>query len=297
MNDSDQWIIVDTETTGIRNPVWPVEIAAQTMTGWKPTGTRFRVLLNFDAPIEPFAEDLHGYSQPYLRQNGLEPTVGIGMLLQYAGGCPVVSYNLAFDGSRVLEPTLERIGVTSKIRLGFCALGLARNTIWGLPNYKLETVAKTLGIVSEQTHHAGDDVEIVVRLLSNHLAPHFRQLGISGFASIAACATGHTSVPPINAARAKSMTKAPRKKALSREELFRVGELVGICRAIILDKRLSADEVNFLAHWLENCPQVGAEPIARMYDTVRAIVADGKVTPEEQKLLSSAIDEVLAWHP
>jgi len=46
MRDNDQWVIIDTETTGLLNPVWAVEIASQKMQGWKVDGESFRIHSN-----------------------------------------------------------------------------------------------------------------------------------------------------------------------------------------------------------------------------------------------------------
>ena len=83
MRDIDQWIIVDTETTGIRNPIYPVEIAGQIMHGWESCGEPFRVLLNFDVPIEPIAEKMHGYSRDYLKQHGIKPEEALCIFLDF----------------------------------------------------------------------------------------------------------------------------------------------------------------------------------------------------------------------
>ena len=49
------WILLDTETTGLNAPVFVVELAAQRMLGWEPLGEPFRKLLNQDEEIPPEA--------------------------------------------------------------------------------------------------------------------------------------------------------------------------------------------------------------------------------------------------
>jgi len=46
MNHNFPWILLDTETTGISQPVYAVELAAQKMRGWERDGEPFRRLLN-----------------------------------------------------------------------------------------------------------------------------------------------------------------------------------------------------------------------------------------------------------
>ena len=296
MRTLDRWIILDTETTGIRDPIYPVEIAAQAMSGWDPAGEPFRVLLNFDVPIEPIAERMHGYSQEYLKQEALRPSEALAMFLAYTGTSPIVAYNLTYDWNRVLGPTFERIGTRTGPRPGFCALNLTRHVVPALPDFRLKTVIKIFGLAKEQIHHADDDVRLVVQFLSQHLGPHLLKSNVVGFERVAACADGGVSVPPLDPP-APSKKERKRKTALDQETMFAIGELVGICQIITLDKHLTADELNFLAHWLERCPHASVHPISGMFDLIREIAADGRVTGEEQQRLSQTIEELVAWRP
>lgn len=295
MHDLDRWVVVDTETTGIGNPIYPVEIAAQLMSGWTPAGEPFRVLVNFDVPIEPIAEKMHGYSRDYLREHGMSPTEALSRFLEYAGSAPVVAYNMPYDLGRVLIPTLQRAGYTTSVLPGFCALNLTRRVVTGLPDFKLKTVIKSFALAKEQVHHAGDDVRLVVRFLSDHLGPHLQNCEVCGFERVAACSEGTIPVAPLEAPA--PARKARKKQTLDQSATFAIGELVGVCRMITLDNRFTADELNFLAEWLERCPHAGVQPISSVFDTVREIIADGEVTSEEQARLRQAIEELLAWTP
>ena len=296
MRNGEKWVVIDTETTGLKNPVYPVEIAAQTMVGWEPSGPPFRVLLNFDVPIERMAEKIHGYSREYLRERGARPEDGLRSFLQYADSLPIAAYNLSFDLGRVLYPTLDRIGWNPPAVPSLCALNLTRRVVPQLPNFKLKTVIKTLGIGQDQSHRASDDVGLVVSLLSRHLGPHLTNASVIGFDSVVACSDGRRDIPPLEFAppakkrRTKKVTRDP-------ETLFAMGELVGICRMIVMDRRFTADKVNFLADWLERCPSAGVQPISGLFNLVQSIVADRVVTRDEQRQLNDAIEQVLAWSP
>ena len=108
MHPTDQWTIVDTETTGLSQPVYAVEIAAQRMRGWAPDGAPFQVLLNHEVPIDPAAEAVHGYSRAHLRRHGQDPRTAHAAFRSYAGDFPLVAYNLGFDWDRVLRPEYQR---------------------------------------------------------------------------------------------------------------------------------------------------------------------------------------------
>lgn len=298
MRDIDQWIIVDTETTGLRNPIYPIEIAAQCMKGWEPYEESFRVLINFDVPIEPMAEKIHGYSRDYLRKYGISPKDALAKFLDYARGFPVVCYNLTYDWNRVLFPTLERVGLHNLPQVGFCALNLTRHVVPTLPDFKLKTVIKTFGIAKEQSHHANDDVKLTIEFISRYLGPHFNQHNVLGFDNVVACAEGTLAIPPLEPVVLDKKEKKPKTKDLTTEEtLFSIGELVGICRALNFDKKLTDDELNFLADWLERCPCAGVYPASLVFDLMREIVSDGVVTSEERQRLSQVIEELVVWRP
>jgi DNA polymerase III epsilon subunit-like protein len=198
MLDTESWVIIDTETTGLRQPIYPVEIAAQRMLGWRPDGAAFRALLDFDVPIEPGAEAIHGYSREYLKANGAKPADAIRLFLAYAAEQPLVAYNMNFDWDRVLVPTLRRLRIRSKLKPGFCALKLARNLAPTLPDFKLQTVIKRFCIAQTQEHRATGDVELVIAFLAEHVAPHLAKNGVHGFDRVTLCSEGQLPVPPLD---------------------------------------------------------------------------------------------------
>src|SRR5687768_17138956 len=106
-----EWVLLDTETSGLSQPIYCVEVAAQRMKGISPDGPPFRALLNHDVNIEPQAEALHGYSRRFLRSNGRNPADAHRDLNSYTGSRPIVSYNLSFDWARVLEPESRRLAI------------------------------------------------------------------------------------------------------------------------------------------------------------------------------------------
>lgn len=212
MLDTDSWVILDTETTGLKRPVYPVEIAAQRMLGWQPDGPPFRALLNFDVPIEPMAQQIHGYSREYLRANGASPAEALCSFLEYAHGDLLVAYNLQYDCATVLAPTLNRMRVQVPLRPGFCALNLARTVTPSLPNFKLHTVMTAFGLADRQEHHALSDVGLVAQFLCGFVGPHLKRSGVHGFEQVALCSEGKLPVPPlvppVNCRRPQEHTKA-----------------------------------------------------------------------------------------
>lgn len=181
----EPWIAVDTETNGLMSPIYTVEIAAQRMRGWQRDGEPFRVLLNHDVPIDPAAEALHGYSREFLRQNGADPMEAHRWFRDYAGDLPLVAYNLSFDWDRTLWSEYCRLGVPPAGKKEFCAMTLARRTISGTANYKLETLKEHFCLNAERSHRGRNDVETLCSLFEQVFAPRLTKAAIVGFDSIA----------------------------------------------------------------------------------------------------------------
>lgn len=202
-NQTDRWVLIDTETTGLNDPVYPVEIAARIMQGWEPEGEPFRTLIDFDVPMEPAAVRIHNYTRSFLREQGNPPQEALERFRLFAGDLPLASYNLSFDWDRVLAPTFRRMGMPGTLRPGFCVLNLVRNVVPRLYNYRLITVLKAFGIAEQQKHHALDDVDMVVRLLREKIGPHLLYHHVSRLEEVKQCAEGRRQVPPLRPSRRK----------------------------------------------------------------------------------------------
>lgn len=182
--NSEPWCIVDTETSGLSLPIYTVEIAAQKMRGWEKDGEPFRVFLNHNVPIEPMAEAVHGYSQEFLKKEGLDPFEAHGLFKAYVSDLPLVSYNLSFDWNRVLEPEYTRLNISPAGRRGFCAMTLTRRVIKDVPNYRLETLKDHFQLSKNRSHRGRQDVETLFELMTNVMALRLYTAGIIGFEKV-----------------------------------------------------------------------------------------------------------------
>jgi DNA polymerase-3 subunit epsilon len=119
-----EWILLDTETTGITPPVFVLDFAAQRMHGWERIGGPFRRLLNHNKDIRPEASRVHGYTREILERDGEPPLQAYAQLREYAAGLPVVSYGLEYDWENVLVPEWKRLGIRPIGSRGFdCRTG------------------------------------------------------------------------------------------------------------------------------------------------------------------------------
>ena len=172
MNDQP-WILLDIETTGFAAPVFVVELAAQKMRGWMPDGEPFRKLLNQNQDIPAEASRVHGYTREILERDGEPPQQVYRAFAEYAGGLPLVSFNLEYDLDEVLIPEWKRLRVSAIGSQGFCALRLAQRLLDPVPagNCKLQTLRQYYRLPERSAHGALGDVETVADLFARVFRP------------------------------------------------------------------------------------------------------------------------------
>lgn len=181
-----EWILLDTETTGLTAPIYVVEIGAQKMRGWQPVGQPFRRLLNQNLDIPPEAARVHGYTREILERDGDPATAVYRDFAAYAGGLPLVAYNLEYDLTSVLEPEWQRLGIQPIGTAGFCALKLAQRLLDPVPagNCKLQTLRQYYRLPERGAHTALGDVQTVSDLLANVLKPIAESRGLVTWSDI-----------------------------------------------------------------------------------------------------------------
>jgi DNA polymerase III epsilon subunit-like protein len=285
--DGDEWVVVDTETSGLFAPIYAVEIAAQRMRGWSPVGKPFRILLNHDVELEPAAVATHGYTREYLRRHGTNPSAAHDAFAAYAGNLPMVAHNLAYDFNRVLEPEWARLHRQNICPAGFCTVMMSRRCLPEITSASLESLGTQFRL-GTPSHQAGQDVAITVRLLCEVLNPRLDKAGIRTFAQaqefsrrtpLAACRKILAGeIPPAPAPR------KPRRGLKARKFLQFVSLLTQ-------DGQITQLEFEALCRWLENEGCQSSEA-AKVADLVEKITADGIVTPEELSLLQTELQRL-----
>lgn len=178
---NNEWIILDTETTGFASPIFAVELAAQRMLGWTPDGPPFRRMLNHGAVIPPEASRVHGYTKEILERDGEPPLDVYRDFAAYVGNRPVAAYNLAYDWDEVLLPEWKRLGLTPSGSRGLCMLKLAQRLLDPVPagNCKLQTLRQYYNLPTRGAHTALGDVETVIDLGQNVLRPLLETRGLT----------------------------------------------------------------------------------------------------------------------
>lgn len=284
-----EWVVIDTETSGLMNPIYAVEIAAQTMKGFSPIGPSFRVFLNHDVDLEPAAVATHGYTREFLRNNGLSPIEAHSRLAAYAGGLPMVSHNLAYDFKRVLRPEWERLGLPEICPPAFCTVMLSRRCLPEASSVSLAFLARNFNL-GNVSHQAIEDVLLTVKLLSNVLAPRLTAVGIEGVPSVQEFA-GKTPVASchelIGGKRPNTEISSPRKKRLS----VKARRLKKFLQEILCDGEITNHEFAALQKWIET-EGVTSREAERVTDLIEKILQDGQVTAQELEKLTQDLSEI-----
>jgi DNA polymerase III epsilon subunit-like protein len=179
MNRAD-WVLIDTETTGLWTDDWVIEVCVQQMRGWRPVGASKSWLIDAPKPVGSRAFRMHGISDAMLERHGQAPHKAHDAILEFIDGRPYGAFNMPFD-RRMLNADWDRLGIASKRRPpdALCALRLARLFVTDIPGYNLEAIAEHLDFKTQPKHRAKHDVKATVELLQKHIAPRVGETAFS----------------------------------------------------------------------------------------------------------------------
>ena len=173
MGFDQEWVLLDTETTGFKPPIYVVEIAAQKMKGYNVVGKPFIYKINHGVNIPKEAARVHGYTKEILERDGEEPLKVYDKFKTYTNDLPLVAYNLKYDLDQVLIPEWKRLNISKIGYEGFCALKLTQRLLDPVPagNCKLQTLRQYYRFPERGAHTALGDVETVIDLFNGVLKP------------------------------------------------------------------------------------------------------------------------------
>lgn len=171
------WVLLDTETDGLRAPIHAIEVAAQRFMGVEPFGEPLRVFINHGIEIPPEATAVHGYSTEFIAANGVEPVEAYAQLAEYISGAPISAHFLSFDWDRVLSPEWTRLGISPLGQRGFCTWRLAKRALPEFPTHKLDFLRGQFSLRCTREHTALGDVQAVSDLLTRVVFPRLVDCG------------------------------------------------------------------------------------------------------------------------
>jgi hypothetical protein len=174
------WVLIDATTTGFQIPIYPVELAAQQMDGWKTKGDPFRRIIKQTVEVPPEVSRVNGYTQEILERDGDAPVDVYRDFDAYVGRLPIGSYNLGYDLDQVLAPDWERTGIKPIGSRGFCILELTQRLLDPSPagDCKLQTLRQFYRLPERGSQSALSDMLTVADLLEKILQPMAESKGL-----------------------------------------------------------------------------------------------------------------------
>jgi len=183
MRGDTEWVLVDTETTGLRQPIWTLEVAALRFRGWKRVGQAVLEQYHQQKAPDPDALAVHGYDLAFQARRGVDPREGLGRFREFVGDAPVVAHNLKYDYGKVLRPELDRLGLPG-LRYGFCTLWLAQRLLPQMPKHGQGEIQEAYGIANDKAHEALSDVLALAEIVERVFAPLLQGTRFDDFESI-----------------------------------------------------------------------------------------------------------------
>lgn len=163
-HEGARFVFFDLETTGLSpRGCRIIEIAALKVGDGAAVRGEFQALIRIDQKLPRFITRLTGITDGML-EDGDAIEDALPRFTAFTGNLPLVAYNVNFDMG-FLRAEAQRLKMQVK-NLPLCALAIARRRLPGLPNYKLKTVARYLGVDHDQTHRALDDCHMGLQVYS-----------------------------------------------------------------------------------------------------------------------------------
>jgi len=162
-------VVFDTETTGTDTTDNEIVDIAAVRTGADGEQARLQFLVRPRGPVG-LSEHIHGYSDAFLKANGVPPLEALEAFSQFIEGCILVGHNLVFD-IRTVESALRREKLSHALPpRWFDTLELTRR-FQSLPSYRLGDICAGKGIPLVNAHQAIGDVLATEQLLARLIVP------------------------------------------------------------------------------------------------------------------------------
>ncbi len=162
----EPFVVFDLETTGfspVQNRI--IEIGAVKVERGRITD-RFSTFVNPQTPIPFRIEELTHINDDMVLD---APVIGQALpeFMKFCEGCVMVAHNASFDMS-FIEENCRRLGLPCG-KTSIDTVGMARVLLPKLNRYKLDTIAKTLGVPLESHHRAVDDAGCTAQIFVKFL--------------------------------------------------------------------------------------------------------------------------------
>ena len=168
MLDNNQFVIFDTETTGLSPNLGDgiIEIAALRINAQGEILSEFDFFVNPRVPIAPAAEMVHGYSDSFIAQHGKPVAEIIPEFVKFSQDATLVGHNIIKFDIPFVNKHLHELSLEILTNKALDTLHLSQRKL-RLQNYKLKTVAAHYDIPYIGAHKAMNDVHITKDVFLN----------------------------------------------------------------------------------------------------------------------------------
>ena len=162
-NRDNSFVIIDIETTGLSAETdGIIEIGAIRVVNGK-IAEEYEQLICVDKKIPQNISALTGITQEQINENGKPIQEVLPSLIDFINDSEVVGYNVDFDREFLLAQC-DKLGMDiTKVKFTDVMVTI-KNKLKGMRSYKLESVAKRLGIKTKQQHRALADCHLLYRV-------------------------------------------------------------------------------------------------------------------------------------
>ena len=161
MSDPRDFVVFDTETTGMPPSARLVEIGALKVRG-NNIVDRFESLVFPECPIPAEVIAIHGITDTDVADAPLATKV-IPEFLEWADGRPLVGHNVVFDAG-ILAAECVRLGMNAPHNRTFCTLRSARKHLQR-KSHSLSNLVEELNLPAAEHHRASADATHTLNLL------------------------------------------------------------------------------------------------------------------------------------
>lgn len=166
----NSFIAFDLETTGFAPPCKIIEIGAIKVKDGR-IADQFQTFVNPCCIIPGSITRLTGIDQSMVA-NAPVIEEALPCFIRFAGDLPIAAHNAAFD-MKFIYHEINKLNMSLRNQV-IDTLALSRKYFHGLENYKLNTVARHIGVVNKGEHRGIYDAmvvaEILMKLSSNRQA-------------------------------------------------------------------------------------------------------------------------------
>jgi DNA polymerase III epsilon subunit family exonuclease len=168
-----KFVIADVETTGLIPQKDRVcEIAMSVFKNFREVD-RFVSLINPEVSIRPDVSKIHGITDDMVKNSPKFSDV-LNPVLDILYDGVIVGHNIDFD-YEFIRCEFERLGYTIPDIYRVDTLKISKRFCSNVPNNKLETIARSMNLFSNEWHRAENDVVMTTRIFENFLRTFIKE--------------------------------------------------------------------------------------------------------------------------